>query len=79
MALRFYGKAGSDNSSCPSVHLDDEDGSLVIVGRPEDTPEVLAKIREVSHIEDFERAFRVPAELKKSLWEACGGHDPHFG
>jgi hypothetical protein len=33
----------------------------------------------VSHIEPHERAFRVPAELKKALWEACGGHDPHFG
>jgi hypothetical protein len=79
MRLRFYGKGGSDNSSCPSVHADEEDGSLVIVGWPVDDPEVLAKIREVSHIEPHERAFRVPKELKKSLWEACGGRDPDFG
>ncbi|GAA3540045.1 hypothetical protein GCM10022419_020140 [Nonomuraea rosea] len=79
MPLRFYGKGGSDNSSCPSVHGDDADGSLVIVGWPVDDPDVLTQIRAVSHIEPHERAFRVPAELKKALWEACGGHDPHFG
>ncbi|GIH27599.1 hypothetical protein Aph01nite_59090 [Acrocarpospora phusangensis] len=78
MALRFYGKGGSQTDSCPSVHLDDSDGSLVIVGYPEEDSAVLDQIREVSHIEPHERAFRVPKELKKALWEACGGNDPHF-
>ncbi|MFD1539576.1 hypothetical protein [Nonomuraea guangzhouensis] len=76
MALRFWGKGGSHTDSCPSVHSDDSDGSLVIVGWPVDDPEILAKIREVAHIEPHEAAFRVPKELKKALWEACGGHDP---
>ncbi len=79
MALKFYGKGGSEQDSCPSVHADDTDGSLVIVGWPEEDPDVLAKIQEVSHIESHERAFRVPRELKKALWEACGGNDPDFG
>lgn len=78
MALRYWGKGGSHTDSCPSVHSDDADESLVIVGWPVEDPEILAKIQEVSHIEPHERAFRVPKELKKALWEACGGHDPRF-
>ncbi|MEV6985524.1 hypothetical protein AB0M95_30280 [Sphaerisporangium sp. NPDC051017] len=79
MALRFYGKGGSHNDSCPSVHSDDADGSLVIVGSHVTDPQVLAKIQEVSHIDPHEVAIRVPKELKKILWEACGGYDPSFG
>ncbi|WP_147267905.1 hypothetical protein [Spongiactinospora rosea] len=78
MTLRFYGKGGSEQESCPSVHVDDADGSLVIVGWPEEDQRVLAEIEAVSHIEPHERAFRVPRELKKALWEACGGNDPRF-
>ncbi|MEV7908460.1 hypothetical protein [Streptomyces anulatus] len=79
MALRFYGKGGSEQESCPSVHLDERDDSLVIVGWPVEDPEVLAEIQKMSHIESHERAFRVPKEVKKALWEACGGNDPDFG
>ncbi|MFI6319723.1 hypothetical protein ACIBG8_19470 [Nonomuraea sp. NPDC050556] len=79
MALRFYGKDTlSQSGSCASVHLDDSDGSLVIVGSKEDDPEVLDTIRQVAHIEDYERAIRVPKTVKKALWEACGGLDPDF-
>jgi hypothetical protein len=32
MALRFFGTGGSEQSSCPSVSVDDKDGSFVFVG-----------------------------------------------
>jgi len=76
MALRFYGKAGSENGSCPSVSVDDTDGSFVFVGYQVDDPGVIAEIQTHSHIELDERVFRVPRELRKAIWEACGGHDP---
>jgi hypothetical protein len=25
-----------------------------------------------------EAVFRVPKQLRKAIWEACGGHDPSF-
>jgi hypothetical protein len=78
MALRFYGKGGSEQNSCPSVSVDEADGSLVFVGYPIEDPDVIAEIQTYSHIEAHERAFRVPSELRKSIWEACGGHDPQF-
>ncbi|WP_371785308.1 hypothetical protein [Streptosporangium subroseum] len=78
MALRFYGKGGSEQNSCPSVSVDEADGSLVFVGWPIEDPDVIAEIQAFSHIEADERAFRVPSELRKSIWEALGGHDPKF-
>jgi hypothetical protein len=78
MAIRFYGKEGSDNASCPSVSVDLEDGSLIFVGWPVDDPDVIAEVGAYSHIEEHERVFRVPKQLRKAIWEACGGHDPHF-
>lgn len=78
MALRFYGKDGSDSDSCPAVLVDEEDGSLVFVGWPENDPNVIAEIMQYNHIEPHERVFRVPRELRKAIWEACGGHDPDF-
>ena len=79
MALRFCGKGGSQTDSCPSVHVDDTDGSLVIVGTLVEDPAVLAEIQRDSHIDPHERAVRVPHELRKALREALGGHDPDFG
>lgn len=79
MALRFIGKGGSLSNSCPSVSVDDTDGSFVFVGYPENDPGVIAEIEAHSHIDPGERAFRVPRELRKAIWEACGGHDPDFG
>jgi hypothetical protein len=64
MALRFFGKGGSEQSSCPSVSVDDKDGSFVFVGYPVNDP--------------GEQVFRVPRELRKAIWEACGGYDPDF-
>lgn len=78
MALRFYGKGGSEQSSCPSVSVDEEDGSFVFVGWPVDDPAVTAEIGTHSHIDPGERVFRVPRQLRKAIWEACGGHDPDF-
>lgn len=78
MAPRFYGKEGSDNDSCPAVLVDEADGSFVFVGWPITDPGVLAEIRSYNHIEPGEQAFRVPRELRKAIWEACGGHDPDF-
>ncbi|WP_433498544.1 hypothetical protein ACQP1K_27275 [Sphaerimonospora sp. CA-214678] len=79
MALRFYGKGGSQTDSCPSVHVDDTDGSFVIVGALVEDPDVLIEIQRESHIDPHERAVRVPRELRKALWEALGGHDPDLG
>ncbi|MFF4989601.1 hypothetical protein ACFY19_20580 [Streptosporangium saharense] len=59
------------------MHLDD-DGSLIIVGAAVTAPEVLAEIQQLSRIAPDELAVRAPKELKKAIWEACGGHDPHF-
>lgn len=78
MAIRFYGKAGSDSDSCPSVSVDLTDGSFVFVGYPITDPSVITEIESYSHIEPHEQAFRVPRELRKAIWEACGGHDPDF-
>lgn len=78
MALRFVGKGGSEQSSCPSVSVDDTDGSFVFVGYPENDPGVIAEIEAHSHIEAGEQAFRVPRALRKAIWEACGGNDPDF-
>ncbi|KAA9379632.1 hypothetical protein F5972_08235 [Microbispora cellulosiformans] len=79
MALRFYGKGGSQTDSCPSVHADDTDGSLVIVGTLIEDPDVLTEIQRHSHIDPHERAVRVPRELRKALREALGEHDPDLG
>jgi hypothetical protein len=78
MALRFFGKGGSEQSSCPSVSVDDKDGSFVFVGYPVNDPGAIAEIEMLSHIDPGEQVFRVPRELRKAIWEACGGYDPDF-
>jgi hypothetical protein len=78
MSLRFYGKGGSETGSCPSVSVDEADGSFVFVGYPENDPDVIAEIEKHSCIDPGEQVFRVPKELRKAIWEACGGHDPDF-
>lgn len=45
MALRFVGKGGSEQSSCPSVSVDETDGSFVFVGYPETTPALSPRSR----------------------------------
>ncbi len=60
------------------MSVDEADGSFVFVGYPEDDPSVIAEIEQYSHIDPGERVFRVPGELRKAIWEACGGHDPDF-
>jgi hypothetical protein len=79
MAIRFYGKGGSNSDSCPSVSVDEDDLSLLIVGELVEDPDVLAEIQKHSHIDPHERAVRVPRELRKAIWEALGGDDPNFG
>jgi hypothetical protein len=78
MALRFYGKDGSESESCPAVFVDETDGSFIFVGWPVNEPEVIAEIQTCNHIDPGEQAFRVPRQLRKAIWEACGGHDPEF-
>jgi len=78
MAIRFYGKAGSQSGSCPSVSIDLDDGSFLFVGWPVNDPDKAAEVMEHSHIDPGEQLFRVPKELRKAIWEACGGHDPDF-
>lgn len=76
MALRFYGKGGSENGGCPAVLVDDTDGSFVFVGWPVDEADVIAQVEAHSHINPGERVFRVPQELREAILEACGTHDP---
>lgn len=78
MAIRFYGKGGSNSDSCPSVSVDDSDGSFVFVGYPVDDPSVIAGIQVHSHIEPNERVIRVPRVLRDAILEACG-HDRDLG
>jgi hypothetical protein len=78
VAIRFYGKEGSDNTSCPSVSVDGRDGSFIFVGWPVNDPDVIAEVETCSHIEEGEKVFRIPKQLRKAIWEACGGHDPSF-
>jgi hypothetical protein len=76
MALRFYGKDGSENGGCPAVYVDEQDGSFIFVGWPIDDRGVIAEVETCNHVENGEAVFRVPRELRKAIWEACGGHDP---
>lgn len=41
MALRCIGKAGNGQGSCPSVSVDETDGSFVFVGDPVKDPGVI--------------------------------------
>jgi hypothetical protein len=41
-------------------------------------PGTIAEIETLSHIDPGEQVFRVPRELRKAIWEACGGYDPDF-
>src|SRR6266571_8439358 len=66
MAIRFYGKDGSENGSCPSVSVDEADGSFLFVGWPVNDPALISEIETYSHIDPGEQAFRVPRELRKA-------------
>ncbi|GAA3536936.1 hypothetical protein GCM10022419_015940 [Nonomuraea rosea] len=82
MRIRFYGKSmggPSQSGSCPSVSVDESDLSLLIVGKRVGDPAVIAEIVKHSHIDPDEALVRVPADLRKVLWEALGGDDPNFG
>jgi hypothetical protein len=79
MALRFYGKGGSDTENCPSVSVDETDLSLVFVGWPIEDLEVIAEIEQYSHIAPDERAFRIPPDLRKAIWEPLDGDNLNFG
>jgi hypothetical protein len=57
MAIRFYGKDGSQSGSCPSVSVDETGGSFLFVGWPLTDPALIAEIQTYSHIDPGEQAF----------------------
>ncbi|WP_431915214.1 hypothetical protein [Nonomuraea jabiensis] len=78
MALRFIGiDPNTDGNNCPSVWVDESDGSIVIQGWEVTGPEDLAQVAARSPIPDNEKVVRVPRRMAKLLMEACGGaaHD----
>jgi len=80
MALRFIGIDGtSEHGGCPSVWVDDEDGSFVIQGVVVTDP---AKVRQVaarSPLAPGEMIVRLPAHMRGYLLEACDGRVPDAG
>ncbi|WP_113699372.1 hypothetical protein [Nonomuraea lactucae] len=78
MALRFIGiDPNTDGNNCPSVWVDESDGSIVIQGWEVTGPEDLAQVAARSPIPDNEKVVRVPRRTAKLLMEACDGaaHD----
>ncbi|WP_084772229.1 hypothetical protein [Nonomuraea candida] len=78
MALRFIGiDPNTDGNNCPSVWVDESDGSIVIQGWEVTGQEDLAQVAARSPIPDNEKVVRVPGRMAKLLMEACGGaaHD----
>ena len=76
MAIRFYGKEGSENGGCPSVSVDEADGSFIFVGWPVNDPALIADIETYSPIDPGEQAFRVPKQLRKAIEELVRMMDP---
>ncbi|WP_433256310.1 hypothetical protein ACQPYK_17065 [Streptosporangium sp. CA-135522] len=74
MTLRFIGiDPGTDGNNCPSVWVDEKDGSIVIQGWEVMDHADLAQVAARSPIPDNEKIVRVPRRMAKLLMEACGG------
>lgn len=74
MALRFIGiDPETDGNNCPSVWVDDKDGSIVIQGQEVTDPVELAEIAARSPIASNEKIIRVPERVRRILMEACSG------
>ncbi|MFI0420280.1 hypothetical protein [Spongiactinospora sp. 9N601] len=74
MALRFVGiDPNTDGNNCPSVWVDERDGSIVIQGWEVTAKDDLAEVAARSPIPDNEKVVRVPRRMARLLMEACSG------
>ncbi|WP_113699268.1 hypothetical protein [Nonomuraea lactucae] len=72
MALRFVGiDPDTNGDNCPSIWVDDEDGSIVIQGWEVTDTTDLAQVAARSPIPDHEKVVRVPRRMASLLMEAC--------
>ncbi|WP_214413781.1 hypothetical protein [Sphaerisporangium fuscum] len=80
MALRFVGiDTGSEHGGCPSVWVDETDGSLVIQGIVVDDPAEVAEVVARSPLAPNEMIVRLPARMRGYLMEACDAGNPDVG
>ncbi|MDF5755695.1 hypothetical protein [Spongiactinospora sp. TRM90649] len=77
MALKFLGKdPASDVDDCPSVWVDESDGSIVIQGREVEDPETRVLMTARNPVAEGERVVRIPFRMAPLLLEACRDADP---
>lgn len=80
MTLRFIGIDGtSEHGGCPSVWVDDTDGSFVVQGVTVTDSAELAQVVARSPLAPNEMIVRLPAHMRSYLLEACGEHEPDAG
>lgn len=80
MALRFVGiDTGSEHGGCPSVWVDDTDGSFVIQGITVTDPDELSQVVTRSPLAPNEMIVRLPARMRGYLLEACSEREPNVG
>jgi hypothetical protein len=80
VALRFIGIDGtSEHGGCPSVWVDDADGSVVIQGIVVTDPSELEQVVTRSPLAPGETIVRLPAHMRDYLLEACGERKPDVG
>lgn len=80
MALRFIGIDGtSEHGGCPSVWVDDRDGSFVIQGVVVTDQTELDHVAARSPLAPNEMIVRLPAHMRGHLLEACGEREPDVG
>lgn len=78
MALRFVGiDPNTGGNNCPSVWVDDKDGSIVIQGWEVTDSAELAQVAARSPIPDHEKVVRIPRRMASMLMEACNAEAPH--
>ncbi|MFI0417108.1 hypothetical protein C1I98_12705 [Spongiactinospora gelatinilytica] len=76
MALKFLGKdPGSDVDDCPSVWVDETDGSIVIQGREVQDAETRVLMTSLNPLAEGERVVRIPFRMAPLLLAACRDAD----
>lgn len=72
MALRYVGTDTTcPNTNCPTVWVDEADGSLVIQGYKLDT-ETMAEVNATAPVQENETVVRIPARMASVLRGAMG-------
>ncbi|MGW4643354.1 hypothetical protein ACWEN6_32885 [Sphaerisporangium sp. NPDC004334] len=80
MALRFIGiDTDSEHGGCPSIWVDEADGSVVIQGIVVDDPVDVAQVVARSPLAPDEMIIRLPARMRDYLLEACRDGDRDLG